>query len=122
VGAGQGVELLGREAQGLAHVAQRAARLVADDGRGQRGALAAVLAVEVLDDLLAPLVLEVHVDVRRLVALLGDEALEQGGEPVGPDRGDAQAVADQAVGRAARPWQRMPRPRANCTMSATVRK
>jgi hypothetical protein len=30
-----------------------------------------------LDDLLAPLVLEVDIDIRRLVALLADEALEQ---------------------------------------------
>ena len=51
--------------------------LVGDHGGGQRRALAAVLAVDVLDHLLAPLVLEVDVDVRRLVALARDEALEQ---------------------------------------------
>ena len=38
---------------------------------------AAVLAVDVLDHLLAALVLEVDVDVGRLVALGADEALEQ---------------------------------------------
>ena len=41
------------------------------------GAVAAVFLVDVLDHLLAPLVLEIDVDVGRLVALLGDEALEQ---------------------------------------------
>jgi hypothetical protein len=56
-------------AQRAAHVAQRAAGAVADHHGGQRGALAAVLGVDVLDHLLAPLVLEVDVDVGRLVAL-----------------------------------------------------
>ena len=87
--------------QRLAHVAHRAARAVADDGRGQRGALARVLAVDVLDHLLAPLVLEVDVDVGRLVALLRDEALEQHGAALGVDLGDEQAVAHGGIGRRA---------------------
>ena len=41
------------------------------------GAVAAVAVVDVLDHLLAPLVLEIDVDVGRLVALGRDEALEQ---------------------------------------------
>ncbi len=45
--------------------------------RGDAGVLAAVFAVDVLDHLLAPLVLEIDVDVGRLVALRRDEALEQ---------------------------------------------
>ena len=36
----------------------------------KRGAVAAVFVVDVLDDFLAPLVLEVDVDVGRLVAFL----------------------------------------------------
>ena len=89
------------EAHRLRHVAQRAARPVADDRRGQRGALAAVLRVDVLDDFLAPLVLEIDVDVRRLVALPGDEALEQQRHARGIDFGDAEAEADGGVGRRA---------------------
>ena len=65
------------QAQRLADVAHRAARAVAGDDRGQRGALAAVMAVDPLDHLLAPLMLEIDVDVGRLVALARDEALEQ---------------------------------------------
>ena len=42
-----------------------------------RGAVAAVAGVDILDHLLAPLVLEIDVDVGRLVALRRDEALEQ---------------------------------------------
>jgi hypothetical protein len=60
-----------------AGVAQRRARPVADDHRGERGAVPAVLAVDVLDDLLAALVLEIDVDVGRLVALDADEAAEE---------------------------------------------
>ena len=65
------------EAQRLTHITHGAARLISDDGGGNGGALAPVLFVDVLDDLLAPLVLEVHVDIRRLVALPGDETLEK---------------------------------------------
>ena len=65
--------------------------------------VAAVLLVDVLDDLLAPLVLEVDVDVGRLLALGRDEALEQQIEALRVDRGDAEAVADRGVGRRAAP-------------------
>jgi hypothetical protein len=46
-------------------------------------------------------VLEVHVDVRRLVAFAADEALEQHVAARGVHRGDPQAEADRAVGRRA---------------------
>ena len=62
---------------------------------------AAVTRVDVLDHLLAPLVLEVDVDVRRLVAGLGDEALEDHGPDLGRDRGDAEGEADHRVRRRA---------------------
>jgi hypothetical protein len=87
-----------REPQGLAHVADRTAGAVVDDGRRQPRPIAAVLVVDVLDHLLAPLVLEVDVDVGRLVALGGDEALEEKVDAVRVDRGDAEAVADSRVG------------------------
>ena len=96
--AGQLVELVGGQAQCPGHVAHRALAAVADHRCCQRGALAAVLAVEVLDHLLAPLVLEVHVNVRRLVALLRDEALEQHAHPRRVHLGDAQRKADRGVG------------------------
>ena len=60
------------------------------------------LRVDVLDHFLAPLVLEVDVDVGRLVALPRDEALEQHAHARGIDFGDAERVADGGVrGRAA---------------------
>ena len=71
------VDLREVEAERLADVAHRALRPVGDERGGERRAVAAVLAVDVLHHFLAPLVLEVDVDVGRLVALLADEALEQ---------------------------------------------
>jgi hypothetical protein len=100
---GQRVDLRQVHAQRAARVAQRAAGAPADDHGGQRGAFAAVLGVDVLDDLLAALVLEVDVDVGRLVALAGDEALEQHAQTRGVHLGHAQAVADRRVGRRAAP-------------------
>ena len=68
-----------------------------------RGTLAPVLAVDVLDHLLAPLVLDVEVDVGRTVALEREEALEQQAERDRVGLGDAERVADRAVGRAPPP-------------------
>ena len=47
------------------------------DGRADRRAIAPVALVDVLDHLLAPLVLEIDVDIGRLAAVLGNEAGEQ---------------------------------------------
>ncbi len=98
---GHRVDAVQVDAQRAAHVAQRAARPPADDHRRQRGAVPAVLAVDVLDDLFAPLVLEIDVDVGRLVALGTDEAAEKQRGAARVHFGHAQAVADQRIGRAA---------------------
>ena len=91
------------DAQRAAGIAQRRATAIADDGSGQCGALTPVLSIQVLDDLLAPLVFEVDVDVGRLVALLRDEALEEQGRLRGVDFGDAERVADGRIGGRAAP-------------------
>ena len=91
------------QAHRLADLADRHARAVMDHRRAQPGAVAAVFGVDVLDHLLAPLVLEIDVDVGRLAALLGDEAVEQQVAGRRVDRGDAEAEADRRVGRAAAP-------------------
>src|SRR3546814_8412560 len=57
------------ETERLADLANRAARAVVNDGRRDPGALAPIAVVDVLDHLLAPLMLELDVDVGRLVAL-----------------------------------------------------
>jgi hypothetical protein len=56
-------------AEDLADLADGAAAAIGDHRRRQGGAVAAIFLVDVLDDLLAPLVLEVDVDVGWLVAL-----------------------------------------------------
>ncbi len=55
-------------------------------------------AVDVLDHLLAPLVLEIDVDIGRFVARVGDEALEKQVRAGGVDLGDAERVADGRIG------------------------
>ncbi len=87
----------------LADVADRAARLEAHDRAAQRRPVPAVALVDPLDHLLAPLALEVDVDVRRLAPLGRDEPLEQQPGPHRVDRGDAQHVADRGVGGRAAP-------------------
>ena len=74
---GQSARHILRHSQRLADFAHRTAGAVADHDRGERGPCAAIGVVDPLDDLLAPLVLEVDIDIGRLVALLGDEALEE---------------------------------------------
>src|SRR5688572_1614 len=86
VGERADLELL--DAERFAYVTDGAAAAVRDDRGRQCGPLARVLAIDVLNDLLAPLVLEIDVDVGRLVALLRDEALDQGLHSVRVDLGD----------------------------------
>ena len=88
----------GVDAQGLAGVTQCRAWPVPNDGCGQGRTVAAVLGVDVLDDLLAALVFKVDIDVGWFVALFGDEALKEHAHARGVDLGDAQAVADCGVG------------------------
>ena len=87
----------------LADFADGAARPIADDGRGDAGAVAAVALVDILDHLLAPLMLEIDVDVGRLLALLRDEAREQQIVLRRIDAGDAEHIADGGIGRRAAP-------------------
>ena len=89
------------EPERLAGIAKRAAAAIADDGGGDRGALAAIARVDVLDHFLALLVLEVDVDVGRLVALLRDEAFEQHRHARRIDLGDAERKAHRRIGRRA---------------------
>ena len=94
------------------------------DGRADRRAMAAVAPVDVLDHFLAPLVLEIDVDIGRLAAVLGNEAGEQQFGLFRIDRGDAEAIADRAVRRraAALAENFLFLSRAKATTSWTVRK
>ena len=92
-----GRDLIGRKAQCPGHVTRRAAPPVADDIGRERRPRPAVLAVDVLEDLLAPFVLEIHVDVGRLVALATDEALDQHLHPGRVHLDDAQHETDGRI-------------------------
>ena len=94
-GIGQGRRRVLGQAHGLADVPGGAAGAVGDHGRGQGRPVPAVPPVDVLDDLLALFVLEIDVDVGRLPAFGGDEALEQQVDLGRVDGGDAEAVADR---------------------------
>jgi hypothetical protein len=108
--AGQGVDRRQRKAQRAPGVAQRTPGAVGDHRRSQRGALAAVAGIDVLDHLLAPLVLEIDVDVGRLVALLRHETLEQHGGPRRVHLGDEERVAHRRIRRRAAPLAQYPLP------------
>ena len=65
--------------------------------------MAAVARIDVLDDLLAALVLEIDVDVGRLAARFRDEALEQQVDLGRVHRRDVEAIADDGVRSRATP-------------------
>ncbi len=70
------------------------------DYRGaESGAVPPVALIDPLDHLLAALMLEIHVDIGRLVARLGDKPLEHHRADFGADRGHAKAIADHRIGR-----------------------
>jgi hypothetical protein len=70
--------------------------------------LAPELLVDVLDHLLAPHRLDVDVDVRRAVARLGEEPLEQQAVLHSVHRGDPQGITDRRVRGAAPPLREDP--------------
>ena len=95
---GQQFDEIFGQAERLADIAQRPLGAVADDRRAERGMIAAIGVEHPLQDDLAPLMLEIDIDVGRLAPLLRDETLEQKIVALGIDRGDAEHIADGAVG------------------------
>ena len=85
--------------EGPRHVAHRVLRPVLDDVRDLRGPLAPVLVEHPLDDLFAPVRVEVDVDVGLFLAHCGEETLERQVVEDRVDRRDVEQVADGAVGR-----------------------
>ena len=65
------------QAEHLADFADGAARAIADHRGGQGGAAVAIAVIDILDDFLAPLMLEIDVDVGRFAPFGVEEALEQ---------------------------------------------
>ncbi len=87
------------EAQRLAHFSRGHAVAVGDDVGGHGGAELAVTLVDVLDNFFAFVAAgQVEIDVGPLAALFGKEAFEEQFHADGIDGGDAERVADGAVG------------------------
>ena len=84
----------------LAYLADRALAAIVYHRGAKPRALPTVARVDVLDHFLAPLMLEIDVDIRRLVPRLADEPFEDHSTYFRTDAGDAQAVADHRIGRA----------------------
>ncbi len=93
--------LPGGIAEGLGHVAHRRPGPIGDDVGDLRGVMPAVPLVHVLDDLFAPVTLDVDVDVGRPIALGRQEPLEQQSQRHRVGLGDAERITRRAVGRAA---------------------
>src|SRR6516162_644568 len=91
------------ETQYLADFTDGRARAITDYGGGETGPVAAIFFIDVLDDFLAPLVLEIDIDVGRLVACGTDKALEQNIDARRVDCSDAKAIADNRIGGGAPP-------------------
>ena len=100
-GALQGDNDVAGQAQGLAHFADGAFGTVGGDRGGHAGPFAAVLFINVLDDLFPALVFKVHVDIGGLVPFGADEALEQKVDAVRVHRRYPQAIADRRICRRA---------------------
>ncbi len=99
---GEAVEGFRVEAQSLACLARRRASAIGDDVGGHGRAEFAVALIDVLNRALALLSAgQVKIDVRPLAALLGEKALEEQIHANRIDGGDAERVADHAVGRRA---------------------
>ena len=97
--AGKRRDCIFRQTHSFADIAHGRTGAIGDHRCGQPGTVAAVARVDILDHLLAPLVLEIDVDVGRLAPRLRNEALEEQidlGRVHGRDR---EAIADSGVRR-----------------------
>ena len=101
---GQAIERFRIKRQRLADFACRRAPAIGDDVGGHGRAQFSVAFVDILNGALALVAAgEIEVDVRPLAALFGEKSLEEQIHSHGIDRGDAQRVADGAIGRGAAP-------------------
>ncbi len=96
---GQPIHEIERQPKRLADITHGGARTVTNRLGRHAGAVAAVFLVDVLQHLLAPLMLEIDVDVGRFVPLAADEPLEQHVETPGIDRRHAETITDRGIRR-----------------------
>ncbi len=87
-----------RQAQNLADIAQRPTPAITGDDRTQCGLVATIGIINPLDDLLTPLMFEIHIDVRRFAPFFRNETFKQKIDLEGINGGDAEHVADNRIG------------------------
>ncbi len=80
------------DTQRLARFTQCATRPIRRHRRRNRRTITPIFTIDVLDDFLAPLMLEVDIDIRRFAALFTDEPLEQHVAARRVHFGDAEAI------------------------------
>jgi len=93
------VLLPGRVPERFGHVAHGVLRPVLDHVRHLGRSFPPILPVDPLDDLLAPIRVEVDVDVGLFIAERREEPLERQVVPDRVHRGDVEQIADRAAGR-----------------------
>ena len=120
---GQPVDLSVGHLQHPAHIACHHAGLQLAEGDDLGHAIGAVALLHIGDDLVAPVLAEVDVEVRHRDALGIEEALEQKVEPEGIEVGDRQRVSHQEPAPEPRPGPTgMPFDFAYLMKSDTIRK
>ncbi len=92
-----------RQTQRLAHIPDGALGAISSHGRAERRLVMPIGFVDPLDDFFAPGMFKIDIDVRWLIALAADEALEQQVIGFRVDRGDAENIADRGIGGRAAP-------------------
>ncbi|MNE15974.1 hypothetical protein D3C80_1089010 [compost metagenome] len=96
---GQKLRQVFRQAQNLADIAQRPTPAITGDNGAERSLVTAVGVIDPLDNLLAPLVFKIHVDIRRFSPVFGNETFEDEiAEKSGIDGGDAKYKTDNRIG------------------------
>ena len=112
----EAIDDIWRKVQRLADFAHGAAAAIGDDVGGHGRAMFAIAAIDLLDHALATVAAgKVQIDVGPCLSAFAEEAFE---EQIVGDRiasGDAEAVADDAIGRAAAPLHK------NVILAAIVR-
>ena len=87
--ASKGCHHIRRQAHGLANIAQGRARPIADHCCRQRRLVTTKTGINILNNLFAPLMLKIHVDVWRLAPFGRNKAFKQKINLNGVDRRDA---------------------------------
>ena len=88
-----------RNTQGFARITQRRTWTVTYQRSSKGGTLTTVFDVDVLNDLLASMMLKVNINVGRFVTLFGNKTLKEHAHARWINLGNAKAVADGGVCR-----------------------